>query len=78
MPIYEFKCLKYQECIGILVMVAGDDQVQMKCTRCGAEELERILSSCRLSFSYRGNLLSGNWIPIFFTSIFNSLIALTI
>jgi putative FmdB family regulatory protein len=45
MPIYEFKCLKCEEYIEILVMGSNDDQVEMKCNKCGCEDLERILSA---------------------------------
>ncbi len=44
MPIYEFKCMKCDEFIEILVM-NKDDEVEMRCPKCGAENLERILSS---------------------------------
>lgn len=47
MPIYEFKCLKCQEYIEILIMNTSDDPVEMTCTQCGSEELERILSTTR-------------------------------
>jgi len=49
MPIYEFKCLKCQEYIEILVMRANDKDVEMKCSKCGGEELERILSSSNIN-----------------------------
>lgn len=45
MPIYEFKCLNCNEYIEILVMNRDDKHVEMKCTKCGGEALERILSS---------------------------------
>ena len=45
MPIYEFKCLKCEEYIEILVMGTKDDEVEMTCGKCGSPELERILSS---------------------------------
>ena len=45
MPIYEFKCLKCEEYIEILVMGSNDEQVEMKCNKCGCEDLERILST---------------------------------
>jgi len=49
MPIYEFKCLACQELNEILVMGADDTGVEMKCTKCGSEALERILSSTNFS-----------------------------
>ncbi len=45
MPIYEFKCLKCEEYMEILVMGSNDDEVDMACRKCGDPELERILSS---------------------------------
>lgn len=54
MPIYEFKCLKCQEYIEILVMGSNDKDVEMKCTRCGSEELERILSSTNFNTAPAG------------------------
>ena len=46
MPIYEFRCLKCDECFEFLVM-NKDDQIEMRCPNCTAEEFERVLSvSC--------------------------------
>ena len=45
MPIYEFKCLNCNEYMEILVLGSDDSNVEMKCAKCGCEELERILSS---------------------------------
>jgi putative FmdB family regulatory protein len=44
MPIYEFKCVKCEEFIEILIMNKGDE-VEMRCPKCQSEELERVLSS---------------------------------
>ncbi len=44
MPIYEFKCMKCDEFIEILVMNKRDE-VEMRCPKCNSENLERILSS---------------------------------
>jgi putative FmdB family regulatory protein len=44
MPIYEFKCLKCEEFIELLVM-NKDEEVELKCPKCESEELERVLSS---------------------------------
>jgi len=51
MPIYEFRC---QECDHIceFLFTSSDDQQEMKCPRCGGEQLERVLS--RASFSISG------------------------
>ena len=51
MPIFEFKCTKCQEYIEILIMGPNDDQVEMKCSKCGCEELERILSSTNINMA---------------------------
>jgi putative FmdB family regulatory protein len=49
MPIYEFRCLKCNECFEFLVM-SKDDQVELRCPGCKSEEFERVLSvSCRTS-----------------------------
>jgi putative FmdB family regulatory protein len=57
MPIYEFKCLKCQAHIEILVMSGGDNQMEMKCQECGSESLERILSTTH--FSMAGGAKTG-------------------
>jgi putative FmdB family regulatory protein len=44
MPIYEFKCLKCNEFFEMLVM-HKNDTVEMRCTKCGSEDFERILSA---------------------------------
>lgn len=51
MPIYEFKCLKCNEYMEVLIMGANDEQMEMKCKSCGSEELERILSSTNFSMA---------------------------
>jgi putative FmdB family regulatory protein len=51
MPIYEFKCIKCQEYIEILVMDRNDDQMEMRCPKCGCDELERILSTTHFSMA---------------------------
>jgi len=56
MPIYEFKCLKCNECFEILVM-SNKDSVEMRCPACGAEDFERILSCA--SYSMSGGAGSG-------------------
>lgn len=43
MPIYEFRCTscgKIEEFI-----VTGNRQIEMKCSACGAEDLERVMST---------------------------------
>ena len=44
MPIYEFKCLKCEEYIELLIM-DRDEEIEMKCPECSSEELERVLSA---------------------------------
>ena len=50
MPIYEFKCLKCEEFIELLVM-NKDEEIELKCPKCKCEELERVLSSTSYSMS---------------------------
>jgi putative FmdB family regulatory protein len=46
MPLYEFRCLKCNECFEILVM-KQEEQVELRCPKCKSEEFERVLSvSC--------------------------------
>lgn len=54
MPIYEFKCMQCNEYVEILVMGTNDDQVEMKCNKCGSETLERILSTTNFSMAGAG------------------------
>ena len=49
MPIYEFKCLKCNGCFELLVMNQQQDDVEMKCPKCGSEDFERILSCTNYS-----------------------------
>jgi len=50
MPIYEFKCLKCEEFIELLVM-NKDEKVELKCPKCKCEDLERVLSSTSYSMA---------------------------
>jgi putative FmdB family regulatory protein len=54
MPIYEFKCVKCQEYVELLVMGSEDKDVELKCTQCGSENLERILSSTHINMAPGG------------------------
>lgn len=54
MPIYEFKCLKCEAFNEILFMGA-DDTVELKCSECGGEDLERILSSSSYAMAEGGS-----------------------
>jgi len=44
MPIYEFKCLKCNEHLELLIM-NPDEVVELKCANCSSEDLERIIST---------------------------------
>ena len=48
MPIYEFKCLKCDEYLELLVM-NSEEEVDLKCKACDSEDLERIISSTSYS-----------------------------
>lgn len=50
MPIYEFKCLKCEEFIELLVM-NKDEKIELKCPKCECDELERVLSSTNYSMT---------------------------
>jgi putative FmdB family regulatory protein len=51
MPIYEFKCLKCEEFIEILVM-NQDEEIELKCPKCDSEELARVLSATSYTMGY--------------------------
>lgn len=44
MPLYEFRCLKCNECFEILVMKQAEE-VALKCPHCNSGEFERVLSA---------------------------------
>ncbi|MEJ2728441.1 MAG: zinc ribbon domain-containing protein [Deltaproteobacteria bacterium] len=44
MPLYEFRCLKCNDCFEILVM-KKEEAVSIKCPHCKSDEFERILSA---------------------------------
>lgn len=44
MPLYEFRCLKCNDCFEILVM-KQEDEVELKCPHCKSEEFERVISA---------------------------------
>jgi putative FmdB family regulatory protein len=44
MPLYEFRCLKCNEVFELLIM-GEDEQMEMKCPKCGAEDFERVMST---------------------------------
>ncbi len=49
MPIYEFKCLKCESFMEILVMGSDDDKVTMRCKSCGSDDIERVISATNFS-----------------------------
>jgi len=50
MPIYEFKCLKCNECFEIL-FTGSQDTAELKCAKCDCREIERVMSSTNFSVS---------------------------
>ncbi len=44
MPIYEFRCLKCDECFEMLVM-DPEETVEARCPKCKSEDFERIMSA---------------------------------
>lgn len=44
MPLFEFRCLKCNDLFEMLVMGKEDD-VEMRCPHCGAEDFERVMSN---------------------------------
>ncbi|MBU0987777.1 MAG: zinc ribbon domain-containing protein [Proteobacteria bacterium] len=48
MPIYEFKCLKCEKFIELLLL-SSDEKIELKCPDCNSEELERVLSTSSYS-----------------------------
>lgn len=53
MPIYEFKCLKCQEFFELL-LINQNENVEMKCPKCGAEDFERIMSATNYAMGMPG------------------------
>jgi len=58
MPIYEFQCTDCGEKKEILFK-NSDEKIEMKCNKCGSENLQRVLSSTNFAVSGGG---SGVWI----------------
>jgi len=52
MPIFEFRCMKCNEVFEILKTSTGDDDVEMKCPHCNAENLERVLSTTSYAMGF--------------------------
>jgi putative FmdB family regulatory protein len=53
MPIYEFKCLKCNECFEIL-FTSAQETAELKCAKCDSQDVERVLSSTNFSVSSSG------------------------
>jgi putative FmdB family regulatory protein len=53
MPIYEFKCL---ECENIceLLLINANDTVEMKCSKCSSNNLERVMSTTNYAMGGSG------------------------
>jgi putative FmdB family regulatory protein len=58
MPIFEFRCLKCEEVFEILRM-SSEDEMEMKCPQCGAEDLERVLSTTSYAMGFAGGESRG-------------------
>lgn len=44
MPIYEFRCLRCGHVFELLKLKKEDEEVEMKCPKCGHKKVERALS----------------------------------
>ncbi|MDL2268414.1 zinc ribbon domain-containing protein [Desulfosarcina sp. OttesenSCG-928-G17] len=53
MPIFEFKCMDCEAFIESLIM-KKEDEVEMKCEKCGSHNLERVLSTTSHTVSSGG------------------------
>jgi putative FmdB family regulatory protein len=53
MPIYEFKCL---ECENIceLLLVNANETIEMKCSKCNSNNLERVMSTTNYAMGVSG------------------------
>ncbi len=59
MPIYEFKCLKCNEFIELL-LINKEKEIELKCPACQCEELERVLSATNYSIGSGSSTSSGS------------------
>ena len=50
MPIYEFKCLKCEQFIELLLM-NSEEEIELKCPECSSQKLERVLSTTNYCMS---------------------------
>ena len=44
MPIYEFRCLKCNDCFEFLIR-NQEEQLELRCPKCKSEEFERVMSA---------------------------------
>ena len=44
MPIYEFRCLKCNDCFEFLLR-NQEEQIELRCPKCKSEEFERVMSA---------------------------------
>lgn len=49
MPIYEFKCLGCGHVFELLKLKKESQSIDMKCPKCGSEEVEKILSTVSIT-----------------------------
>lgn len=59
MPIYEFRCLKCHEIFEI-IFSSSTDKNEMKCSRCGSREMERVLSATNYTMGRSGSSPQAN------------------
>lgn len=58
MPIYEFRCCECQHLFELLIL-AEEQDVEMKCPRCESENFERLLSASNYCMSAKSTGSSG-------------------
>ena len=54
MPIFEFKCLKCNH-LREIIITNSSQQIEMKCEKCGSEELQRVISKTSYIMGSDGN-----------------------
>ena len=55
MPIYEFQCTDCGEKESKSLFRNNDERIEMKCEKCGCEDLQRVLNSTNFSVSGGGS-----------------------
>lgn len=51
MPIFEYRCSKCNEVFEILI-VSTNDEAEMKCSHCGSEDFERVMSTASYAMGF--------------------------